>query len=670
MNLATALSREIARSVEVLDLSLQSALRAINAPAFKTTDPVSRHQSLFDGSIEAKHIGSMFVINPDGQIIYDSAGLLPRQASVADRDFFLVHKYNTIAGRYISRPYMSRVAHEWSIAISRRINGADGAFAGIVVASIRYPYFAELFSKLDLGENGAITLLSDTGTMIYRMPFVPDELGQDFSDTSLFAHLRSGQTEPYEGVARSTGLRMLFAVSRVGDLPLILSVNIPLATVYADWQAKSLLVGGALLVLLLTGAFLLHAVNEQQNRRITAEQRALAMSEQNRRDAERHHANKLEAVGRLTAGIGHDFNNYLQTITSSLEIIAADYLHEPEALEVVRLAHKAANSGSKLTQRLMTFSRQQVLQPRRLSVAFLLSDIGKLVEDAAILETAIHCTSSVEPFTADLWVDQTQVESCLLNLLLNARDAMPGGGRLTLQGRNAGPEDALFGRLTPGHHVIITVSDSGRGMDEETRAHAFEPFYTTKAFGQGAGLGLSMAQGFCHQSGGDIRILENADAPGTSVQIWLPAADKDMRLDDEIEVNYATIGRRTGRILLVEDEHDVLVSLSTILVSGGFEVVSVLSGADGLIRLHDREPFDAVLTDYHMPDMTGAEFLAGVASHMPDIPMLMLSGGSVDDLALTKLPRPVRLLRKPIRRMGLLNAVREVIGENTPLLTN
>ena len=369
-------------------------------------------------------------------------------------------------------------------------------------------------------------------------------------------------------------------------------------------------------------------------------------------------------------GVGHDFNNYLQTITSSLEIIAADYLTEPEALEIAQVAHKAANNGAKLTHRLMTFSRQQVLQPRRVSVAFLLSDIRKLVADAGILESQIRCRSGVEPFTDDLHVDATQVESCLLNLVLNARDAMPDGGTLLLHGRNAGPDDGLFGSLTPGRHVIITVSDTGRGMDEQTRTHAFDPFYTTKAFGKGAGLGLSMAQGFCHQSAGDIRILNNADGPGTRVEVWLPAAVQDITPDEEIEFNYATIGRKTGRILLVEDEHDVLVTLSAILVSGGFEVVSVNSGAEGLIRLHDREPFDAVLTDHHMPDMSGAEFLSQVALHMPSIPMLMLSGGDIDDLALAVLPRPVRLLRKPIHRMGLLNAVREVVGENSRLLVS
>ena len=205
-------------------------------------------------------------------------------------------------------------------------------------------------------------------------------------------------------------------------------------------------------------------------------------------------------------------------------------------------------------------------------------------------------------------------------------------------------------------------------MDETTRTHAFEPFFTTKAFGTGAGLGLSMAQGFCHQSGGDIRILDRRAEPGTTVELWLPAAAPDTPADEEVEFNYATIGRRTGRILLVEDQHDVLVTLSAILIRGGFEVVSVNNGADGLMRLHDRQPYDAVLTDHAMPDMTGAEFLARVAAAMPGLPMLILSGGDLDEEALAGLPPAVRVLRKPIRRMGLLSAVRDVIGAKTAML--
>ena len=152
------------------------------------------------------------------------------------------------------------------------------------------------------------------------------------------------------------------------------------------------------------------------------------MSEHLRRVAERHHAAKMEAVARLTAGVAHDFNNYLQTITSSLEIMTADYLaEEPEGREIAQIAHKAATNGAKLTHRLLTFSRQQVLQPRRVNVAFLLNDLRKLIADARFFETPIRCKIAVEPFIDDLYVDAEQVETCLLNLLLNARDAMPQG---------------------------------------------------------------------------------------------------------------------------------------------------------------------------------------------------------------------------------------------------
>ncbi len=425
-----------------------------------------------------------------------------------------------------------------------------------------------------------------------------------------------------------------------------------------------------MLALLLTSALLSRVLRHQQQRLLRAERRELELTEQGRLEAERTHAAKMEAVGRLTAGVAHDFNNYLQTITSSLEIIASDYLMDSEAREIAQIAHKAATEGAKLTHRLLTFSRQQVLQPRRVNVPFLLGDLRKLIADARMFETAIRCKIAVEPFIDDLHVDPTQMETCLLNLLLNAYDAMPQGGTLYLEARNAGPQDRRFGSLVPGRHVILTVRDSGRGMDEATRAQVFEPFFTTKAFGTGSGLGLPMAQGFCHQSGGDIRIFNNPGQPGTTVELWLPSMAPDMPADDEVEVNFATIGRRGGRLLLVEDDQDVLVALSAILISGGFEVVSVNNGAEALMRLHDRIPFDAVLTDHAMPDMTGAEFLARAATEMPGLPMLLLSGGEVSEAAMAALPVPVRLLRKPISRMGLLDAVRGAVGENNRLLVH
>ena len=390
------------------------------------------------------------------------------------------------------------------------------------------------------------------------------------------------------------------------------------------------------------------------------------MTEENRREAERQQAGKMEAVGRLTAGVAHDFNNYLQTITGSLEVLSADDLTAAEADDYREMAQKAAASGARLTHRLLAFSRQQVLRPRRVSVATLLGETRKLVGSAGFGQ-GIQFKIAVEPFTEDIQVDPVQAESCLLNLLFNARDAMPSGGSLVLHARNARPTDGVCGTVHPDSTVIIAVQDSGSGMDEETRARAFEPFFTTKAFGKGSGLGLSMVRGFCQQSGGEARILPGGEV-GTRIELWLPAASVTAGAGEHINSNIASIGRTTGRVLLVEDEPDVASALAASLVSGGFEVIAVTNGKDGLARLDDRERYDALISDYEMPDMTGLKFLLQADRHVQDTPMLIISGSDVDEEQLQGLTHPVLLLRKPIQRGELLAAVRGAISERkTPL---
>ena len=427
-NLTTTLAHEIGRTIQTYDLSLQAALRAINAPAFKTMDALSRHQLLFDSAVEARHMGSIFVMDSNGAIVNDSAAITPRQVSVGDREYFLAHKTGIASGLFISHPYQSRLAHDWSIALSRRVDGPDGHFAGIVVGAIRYSYFNDLFAKLDLGRGAGISLFDSDGGMLYPAP--PNQ--QEASQPALVERLRAGQTQPFQGVADRTGERTLSTIARIDDLPIFLVMTTTLEPIYAAWTFNTRLAGGVAIVLLLTAWLLLRVLRRQQQALRQAEHREHELAEQARRESERHHASKIEAVGRLTAGVAHAFNNYLQTITSSLEIITADYLHEPDAKEIAQIAHKAATKGAKLTHRLLAFSRQQVLQPQRVCVAFLLADIRKLIADSRILDAEIRCKIAVEPFTDDLFVDQTQAESCLLNLLLNARDAMPQGGTLHL----------------------------------------------------------------------------------------------------------------------------------------------------------------------------------------------------------------------------------------------
>ena len=776
-NLTIALQRDIGRTIDTLDLGLKAVLRGLGAKELPQLSRQTRHALLFDGALEAKHIGSMFVMDRDGHIVDDSGALTPRAGSFADRDYFRVHQERSDVGLYISKPNRSRVTDQWSIALSRRINDAAGEFAGVVVGSIHFSYFADLFANLALGPDGSISLFHTDGTMLYRVPFVASHIGQNFGTASVFQAVRAERTLSYESVAQIDGQSKLFTVAVVDGLPLLLSVNVATHVIYADWYVKAALTCGITIVLLAMGGLLVRSARFQQLQRLQVEQdtarssqllkayfdhssdalfaldvapdgrltyerynrafgiltgiaddRAIGkdprevfgpelgqeleeharsclqsghpysyqetrmlpngrrdwhavlcpvsnasglitlllgsardMTEANRREAELHQASKMEAVGRLTAGVAHDFNNYLQTITGSVEVLTTDYLSQPEAIEYGELARRAAERGARLTHRLLAFSRQQVLQPQRVNVATLLGETRRLAGSAAF-GIDIEFKIVVESFTDDINVDFAQAESCLLNLLFNARDAMPEGGRLVLHARNAQPTDGRCGTTPPENVVIIAVHDSGSGMDATTKARAFEPFFTTKAFGKGSGLGLSMVQGFCHQSGGDVRIVTES-VVGTRVELWLPAATATSGAGEEINFNLASLGRTTGRILLVEDEHDVATALADTLVSGGFEVVAVSTGRDGLARLKDRDPYDAVLTDYAMPDMTGAEFLTLVAARRSWLPMLMISGYDLIAADLPEVLRSIPLLRKPIRRPELLAAVRDAIAE-------
>ena len=781
-NLVTALARDIERTVETYDLSLQSAIRAIDAPAFAQVDPMSRQQLLFDGAAEARNMGAMFVLNPAGKIIYELGALTPRSQAMADRDFFLAHRDRTDVGLFISKPYRSRSMGDWSIALSRRINGPDGQFAGVVVGSMRYSYFRTLFAQLDLGPDSGISLFGMDGTMLFRSFGGEAEIGRNLSDASLFRHLHDGASAPYEGISRADGQRRLFAFTRVGSLPMVLSVNTALTTVYADWTPKAVVVGGISLVLIVIGALLVRTALDQQTRRALAEREtrraagmlkvyfentsdavfaldvgtdgslryaalnpamavltgltaaqavgrqpadlfrpdvaqsieqryrnALAaptssaytdtrplpggmrdlytilfpirgedgaathllgctrdMTEHNGRQAEHYQTSKMEAVGRLTAGVAHDFNNYLQTIVSSLDIMTADYLDSPDAQEIAGIAHKAADGAGRLIHHLLAFSRQQVLQPRRVNVTTLLSDARKLI-GPSVRGLGVQVKVVVEPFTDDIQVDPGQAESCLLNLLMNACEAMPHGGSLVLHARNGSAGDARSGTVPAGQQVVIAVHDTGYGMDEATVARAFEPFFTTKSFGKGSGLGLSMAQGFCRQSGGDIRILKGGTV-GTRVELWLPAATRDLAAAEERDVNLATIGRGTGRVLLVEDERDVSVALATVMVSGGFEVVTVNTASDGLLRLRDRDPYDAIVADSSLSDMAAPDFLTCVAALAPRLPLLLLTDYDPHDGAHPALANATHLLRRPVGKRALLHALRETIGERRIVL--
>ncbi|MBP2292069.1 response regulator [Azospirillum rugosum] len=375
-----------------------------------------------------------------------------------------------------------------------------------------------------------------------------------------------------------------------------------------------------------------------------------------------HQIRKMEAIGQLTGGIAHDFNNLLQAIGSALFLIQAGQDGASTGAGTAKaldLATEAVKKGATLTQHLLAFSRRQRLEPKSVNV-------GALVEGmSGLLERTLGGTIRIATESASgLWaarVDPNQLEMAILNLAINARDAMPDGGALTIATANCPAGSA--GRpadLAPGDCVRIAVADTGQGMGEEVAARAFEPFFTTKGVGHGTGLGLSMVHGLAAQSGGTVT-LDTAPGRGTTVTLYLPRADaQDATAPAEGSMGKALPPQCSATILVVEDEVLVRMGTATVLEQAGFRIMEASSGPEAL-EVMEREPeVDLVLTDYAMPGMTGLELIRALRTRRPDLPVLMVTGyaeipkaASVDGLV---------IMQKPYRAEELVGRIRRTLA--------
>jgi signal transduction histidine kinase len=338
---------------------------------------------------------------------------------------------------------------------------------------------------------------------------------------------------------------------------------------------------------------------------------------------------RLEAVGQLTSGVAHDFNNLLTVVLGNLRFVEKDLAAagiEGKILQRLTYMRSAAERGAKLTDQLLTFSRRQRLQPKTLDLNEVLGDMHGLLQST--MGGSVHIATR---FNAGLWpamVDPTQLELALLNLAINARDAMQVGGRLSVATENVtlgpplGPEDP-----PAGDYVEICVSDNGTGMPEDVRRKVFEPFFTTKEIGKGSGLGLSQVLGFAKQSNGGVGI-HSTPGEGTAVRIYLPRAETAIERsgDDAIPRGSVLPQARSGNILLVDDDPAVRDVTALMLRDLGYHVRDVGSGAAAIDHLEQDDTIDLVLVDFAMPGMNGAEVARRAQSRRPDLPIVFITG--------------------------------------------
>jgi signal transduction histidine kinase/CheY-like chemotaxis protein len=385
------------------------------------------------------------------------------------------------------------------------------------------------------------------------------------------------------------------------------------------------------------------------------------MAEREQAEAALRQTQKMEAIGQMTGGIAHDFNNLLTAVLGNIEL-AARRVEDERTRQLLTGATQAAERGAKLTHQLLAFSRKQELRLEAIDLNALVSNMGDL------LFRTIGATIQIDMVLQDeLWpavVDLTQVELVLLNLALNARDAMPSGGRLTVTTMNVGTEGASASQidLPQGDFVAISVSDTGTGMTEEVLAKAFEPFFTTKELGVGTGLGLSQVYGVARQSGGGVRI-ESRLGHGTTVWVYFPRAKSQAAARTVVQFDLPKGGRR-GVILVVDDDRDVRRFISTVLADLGYTVTEAYSAREALDVLGRGEPIDLALIDYAMPEINGNELAKALRlRHSAPRHLLFMTGYAANAEGFSS--RPDRtVLTKPFTAVELARAVADSLSSD------
>jgi len=369
---------------------------------------------------------------------------------------------------------------------------------------------------------------------------------------------------------------------------------------------------------------------------------------------------KLDAIGKLTGGVAHDFNNMLTVITGTTETLVAGLQHMPTLQKTAAMIDQAAERCSELIQHLLAFARRQPLQPRNIDVNGTVLDIAKLLRPT--LGEQIEIDSILDQEVATSHIDASQLANALLNMAINARDAMPNGGKLLLETRNVVLDEAYAQAnpdARPGAYVMLAVSDTGTGMSREVQDKVFEPFFTTKEVGKGTGLGLSMVYGFVKQSGGHIKIYSEF-GHGTTIKLYLPPA----RGQTEAPPAAAAAplhGHET--ILVVEDDALVRNFVATQLQGLGYQTVTAADGPSALTIIDNGQPFDLLFTDVILPGgMTGRQLADEVALRRPGMKVLYTSGYTDNAIVHQgRLDPGVLLLSKPYRKSQLANMIRRAL---------
>jgi signal transduction histidine kinase/CheY-like chemotaxis protein len=517
----------------------------------------------------------------------------------------------------------------------------DGQVRYVVSAVIPAQAATRLLKFRELPPGWRVGLLDGTGRVIASTTTDPEVIGSVASEAGRAAR-RSGRTGFYD-VTRSDGSAAIAIWQPIAGTNWSAHLSVPVAA-YAPATTRAWTLLGMVMIICVALVAALTRLLVNELRQLQARETAAVQHQ------------RLEALGRLTGGVAHDFNNLLQPVMGGLDLLSRRVQGDEKALGYIALAMTSAERARSLVARLLSFSRQQPLTSAPVDVGRMLSDIEHLLE------------RSISPATLEVKIaeglpliqaDASQLELAILNLAINARDAMPDGGTVAIAAAIIDVTKA--DDLASGRYVAISVTDTGTGMDAATIRHAIDPFFTTKPADKGTGLGLSMVHGFAVQSGGALR-LSSTPGVGTKASIVLPLAV------DQAPLTVPSTGdvpEGKAHILLVDDDVQVRRAVSEMLRDAGHRVAEAESVDKALGILGNGDRFDIVVTDYLMPDRNGGQLIAELGRLAPSLPVLMITG---HDSLTSEVPDTVPRLVKPFRAGELLAKVHGLLDGKQPLV--
>jgi two-component system NtrC family sensor kinase len=664
----TLADERIERSLDVVSEQVAKVFQSLNV-TFDGIDAITRdmpdeqirgsqqlHFQLKKMARALSAVNEIWIFDREGRALATSfSHPPPPDLNVSDRDYFRAHLAND-AATYIGGILAPRVTNVRFFTVSRRRLDPEGAFAGVVMISVRPGDFHDFYERLASIKGSNYAMIRADGVVLARYPGpVALDVKLDAGSGFMQSIARNPNGGYYTTMSQIDGSYSRYAIRKLDGLPLYASSGIHVDAIRREWldfltshlifglPATALLVALAWLILMRT-----KDLHREAARRAAAEE-TLRQSQ------------KMEAIGQLTGGIAHDFNNLLTVIIGNLDIAlrkcADTALERP-----LRNALMGGQRAAQLTQKLLAFSRRQPLSPRPVDANRLIAAMSDLLRRSLGEKIDIETVGG-----AGLWrteVDAAELEAAILNLAINARDAMPEGGKLTIETTNAHLDEDYARTLDDvkaGQYVLISVTDSGEGMTADVIEHAVEPFFTTKKEGQGTGLGLSQVYGFVRQSGGHLKIYSE-QGQGSTVKIYLPRRVPD-DADNEVPTQPRANGGAGEAILVVEDDEGVRSYTGEILDELGYRVLVAPDARDALRFIEQPERhIDLLLTDMVMPGLNGRQLADAARALRPDLPVLFMTGYSRNAIVHQgRLDSGLSLIQKPFGRDALAAKVREAL---------